>query len=384
MKRKVAVVTGSRSEFGILYCVIKALEECEEINCKVIVTGSHLAPSQGYTINQIHESKIRVDATVPMLIDGDDNESLGYSIAMGIMGLTKEFKNLNPDLILILGDRFEIFSAATAAMALQIPIAHIAGGETDWANCIDGDVRNAITKMAHIHFVSTELYKNRIEKMGEEKWRIFNVGLPSLDNIKENLLNKDELQNSLNIEFKGKIFVCTYLPVGLRVEESINELNELLKGLSEFREDTVIFTLSNADAGGRKINELILKCANEYNHIYCFPSLGKQRYLSMINICDVVVGNSSSGIIETSSFGRATVNVGIRQSGRIHPENVIDVSGNKEEIIAAIQKAIYDEDFKKQICDVKNPFGDGNASEKIVKILKDINIDTNLIEKRLI
>lgn len=384
MKRKIAVITGSRSEFGILHWVIKELENCEDIDSKLIVTGSHLAPSQGYTLNQIYEDGFKVDATVPMLLDGDDDETLGYSISMGIMGLTRELKVLKPDIVVILGDRFEIFSAATAAMALQIPIAHIGGGETDWANCIDGNIRNAITKMAHMHFVSTHMYKERVKSMGEEEWRIFNVGLPSLDNIKENLLSKEELEKSLKIKFKGKIFVCTYLPVGLRVEESIKELNELLSALSKFKEHTIVFTLSNADAGGRKVNEIILKFAEKHKHIKCFPSLGKQRYLSMLNICDVVVGNSSSGIIETPSFKRATVNVGIRQEGRIHPKNVIDVNGNEKEIIEAIQKALYNDGFKNEILNVINPFGNGDASKKIVNILKNIKLDRKLLEKKLV
>ncbi|APC82491.1 UDP-N-acetylglucosamine 2-epimerase [Clostridium botulinum] len=384
MKRKIAVVTGSRSEFGILYWVIKELEKCKDIECQLIVTGSHLAPSQGYTINQIYNCGFEVNGTVPMLLDGDSDESIGYSIGIGIMGMTKELKRLNPDIVLILGDRFEIFSVATAAMALQIPIAHIGGGETDWANCIDGNIRNAITKMANIHFVSTQQYVDRIIKMGEESWRVFQTGMPSLDNIKDDLLSKDELEENLDVKFEGNIFLVTYLPVGLRIEESIEELKKLLKALGEFNKDTIIFTLSNADAGGRKVNQYIKEFCKNNNNAHYFPSLGKKRYLSMLNTCNIVIGNSSSGIIETPSFKKATINVGIRQNGRIHPNNVIDVIGDKHEIIKAINRALYDEGFKIELENVKNPFGDGNASKRIVKILKNIEINKSLIEKKLV
>ncbi|MHB8033469.1 UDP-N-acetylglucosamine 2-epimerase (hydrolyzing) [Clostridium botulinum] len=384
MKRKIAVVTGSRSEFGILYWVIKELEKCKDIECQLIVTGSHLAPSQGYTINQIYNCGFEVNGTVPMLLDGDSDESIGYSIGIGIMGMTKELKRLNPDIVLILGDRFEIFSVATAAMALQIPIAHIGGGETDWANCIDGNIRNAITKMANIHFVSTQQYVDRIIKMGEESWRVFQTGMPSLDNIKDDLLSKDELEENLDVKFEGNIFLVTYLPVGLRIEESIEELKKLLKALGEFNKDTIIFTLSNADAGGRKVNQYIKEFCKNNNNAHYFPSLGKKRYLSMLNTCNIVIGNSSSGIIETPSFKKATINVGIRQNGRIHPNNVVDVIGDKHEIIKAINRALYDEGFKIELENVKNPFGDGNASKRIVKILKNIEINKSLIEKKLV
>ncbi|KOM96828.1 UDP-N-acetylglucosamine 2-epimerase [Clostridium botulinum] len=384
MKRKIAVVTGSRSEFGILYWVIKEFEKCKDIECQLIVTGSHLAPSQGYTINQIYNCGFEVNGTVPMLLDGDSDESIGYSIGIGIMGMTKELKRLNPDIVLILGDRFEIFSVATAAMALQIPIAHIGGGETDWANCIDGNIRNAITKMANIHFVSTQQYVDRIIKMGEEPWRVFQTGMPSLDNIKDDLLSKDELEENLDVKFEGNIFLVTYLPVGLRIEESIEELKKLLKALGEFNKDTIIFTLSNADAGGRKVNQYIKEFCKNNNNAHYFPSLGKKRYLSMLNTCNIVIGNSSSGIIETPSFKKATINVGIRQNGRIHPNNVIDVIGDKHEIIKAINRALYDEGFKIELENVKNPFGDGNASKRIVKILKNMEINKSLIEKKLV
>lgn len=384
MKRKIAVVTGSRSEFGILYWVIKELENCKDIECQLIVTGSHLAPSQGYTINQIYDCGFKVNGTVPMLLDGDSDETIGYSIGMGVMGMTTELKRLSPDIVLILGDRFEIFSVATAAMALQIPIAHIGGGETDWANCIDGNIRNAITKMASIHFVSTQQYADRIIKMGEEPWRVFKTGMPSLDNIKTDLMSKDELQENLNVNFEGNIFLVTYLPVGLRIEESIEELKELLKALEEFNKDTIIFTLSNADAGGRKVNQYIKEFCKDKNNAHYFPSLGKKRYLSMLNICNIVMGNSSSGIIETPSFKRTTINIGIRQDGRIHPSNVIDVIGDKHEIIKAINTALYDEEFKLRFQNVENPFGDGNASKKIVDVLKSIEINKNLVEKKLV
>lgn len=383
-KIKVAVITGSRSEFGILYWLIKELEGRSEFECQLIVTGSHLAKSQGDTIVEIEKAGFPIAAKIPILLDGDSNTHIGYSMGFAVIGMTRELERLAPDIVLILGDRFEIFSAAMAAMAMNIPIGHIAGGETDWANCMDGNIRNAITKMAHIHFVSTSLYGDRIKDMGEESKRIYNVGLPSLDHIKENLMTRQQLEESMKVIFREKIFLVTYLPVGLREDESVKELKALLKALLDYREATVIFTLANADAGGRKVNEIIIEFADQYDNIYVFQSLGKRRYLSMLNICDVVIGNSSSGVIEAPSFQKGTVNIGIRQAGRIHQDSVINAASNIKDISTSIHKVLFDKNFKEKLSNLNNIFGDGTSSKQIADILEHIDYsDRNFIEKRL-
>lgn len=382
-RKKIAIITGSRSEFGILYWVIKEIEKSKLLDCSLIVTGSHLAASHGMTINEIEAAGFNITSKVPMLLDGDSPEYNGYSMGVAIMGLTKEIEKINPDIVLLLGDRFEIFAAATASMIMQIPIAHIAGGETDIANCPDGNIRNAITKLAHIHFVSTELYADRIRSMGEEEKRIFNVGLPSLDHIKDDLMSREELESSLQIKFKDKIMVGTYLPVVLRENESIIELKAIMESLKEFNDITIIFTLANADAGGRKINNIIKEYEKENDNLFVFQSLGKRRYLSLLNQAKAVIGNSSSGIIEAASFKLPVINVGVRQDGRIHQPNIINVKGNEIEIRNAINKALWDLDFRNQLKDIVNVFGDGTSSKKIVKVLENVELTQEFLEKRL-
>lgn len=383
IRKKIAIITGSRSEFGILYWVIKEIENSKLLDCLLIVTGSHLATSQGMTINEIEAAGFNITAKVPMLLDGDSSEYNGYSMGVAIIGLTKELQKINPDMVLLLGDRFEIFAAATASMIMQIPIAHIAGGETDIANCPDGNIRNAITKLAHLHFVSTELYADRIRSMGEEEKRIFNVGLPSLDHIKDNLMTREELENSLQIKFKDKIMVGTYLPVVLRENESMIEIKAIMESLKEINDITIIFTLANADAGGRKINTIIKEYEKEIDNLFVFQSLGKRRYLSLLNQVNAVIGNSSSGIIEAASFKLPVINVGVRQDGRIHQSNIINVKGNETEIRKAINRALYDLDFRNQLKDITNVFGDGKSSKKIVKVLEDVELTQEFLEKRL-
>lgn len=383
MVKKIAILTGSRSEYGILYWVIKKMTEHPEVECQLMVTGSHLATSQGYTVNQIMEDGFDIAARIPMLLDGDDDYSTACSMGLGIINISKELQKLKPDILVLMGDRFEVFAAATAAMAMQVPIAHIGGGETDLANCLDGNIRNALTKMSHIHFVSAEMYADRLKAMGEEPWRIHNVGLPSLDHIDENLMTGKELEQSLGIKLKRPVFLATYLPVVLREEETKKEISALLEALSHYKNATVIFTLSNADAGGRYINEQIKEFQKRHENVLAVPSLGKQRYLSLMSMCDVVLGNSSSGIIEAPSFHCPVVNIGDRQAGRIYSGNVINVPGNAKGIKDAINKALFDEKFKESLKKIKNPFGQGDASDKIIETLLKVRLDRAFLEKKL-
>jgi len=383
VKRKIAVVTGSRAEFGILLPVIRELQCRASIDVQLIATGSHLAASKGQTINEIKSFGLDVAGTVPMFLDGDDYEAIGSSVGLGVLGFTRELSRLAPDIVLLLGDRYEIFAVATAAMCLNIPIAHIAGGESDFATCADGNIRNAITKLAHIHFVSTALYAARVRGMGEESWRIYNAGLPSIDGIKSDLITKEALAENLGICLCPRCFLVTYNVVGLRIAESLAELDAMLAALDEYAADTsIVITLSNADAAGREIDARIRAFAEPRRNVHVFQSLGKRRYLSMLNVCDAVIGNSSSGIIEAPSFSVGTVNIGARQDGRMHPPSVVNTGGDKDEIVSGIQ-TVLSAAFRASLQGHINPFGDGHANELIADVLENIAIDGKLIEKRL-
>jgi len=381
--RHITVVTGSRSDFGILYPVIKALQALHGVSCRLAVTGGHLAASQGRTIGEIMSLGLAADAAVPMCMDGDDNRQIAASMGMGVIGFAEEFERSRPGIVLILGDRYEIFAAAAAAAAMNVPIAHIGGGETDWATNMDGNIRNAITKMAHIHFVCAERYKQRVLNMLEEPWRVFLTGSPSLDGIKENLMTRQALEENLGFAFSGEILLITYLIVGLREKESLAELDELLAALSTFKSAALVFTSSNADPAGRHINSRIAAFCEGHANAKFVGSLGRQRYLSMLNLCDAVVGNSSSGIIEAPSFQVGTVNVGIRQAGRIRAASIIDVPGERNAIISGVQKALYDENFRDGLKKTANPFGGGNSAAQIARILRDIPTGQKLMEKKL-
>ncbi len=382
-KRTIAVVTGARADYGVLYEPIRAIEAHPDLACQLVVTGSHLAPSQGRTMDQVVADGVPIAAQVEMLLDDDSDAGTGISIGLGVMGLTREFRRLQPDIVLLLGDRFEALAAAIAAMSLRIPVAHIAGGETDWANCLDGNIRNAITKIASLHFVSHETYAKRVAAMGEEPWRISTVGLPSLDNITDDLLSREELEEDLGITIAQPLILATYLPVVLRPEESHAELGALIEAVESFPEATVVFTEANADAGGHAINNRLRAWTESRANAHLFPALGRRRYLSAMAIADALLGNTSSGIIEAPSFGVPVVNVGIRQAGRIHPDNVLDVPGTRDAIAAALSKALHDDASKQRARATSNPFGDGGASERICEVLATVSLDEALLEKRI-
>jgi len=383
-KRKIAVVTGSRAEFGILYYVIKELLARKSVELQLIVTGSHLATSQGHTVDEIESHRFPIAGRIPMFLDGDNYEQIGCSVGLGVIGFSREFARLKPDIVLLLGDRYEIFAVATAAMSLNIPIAHIAGGESDSSTCADGNIRNAITKLAHLHFVSTALYADRIRHMGEEPWRIHTVGLPSLDNLRELVMPKNALANSLGLQFQKRIFLVTYNVVGLRIQESLAELDNMLGALSSFTSDTtIVITLSNADAAGREINKRLNAFASTRPNVHVCQSLGKQRYLSMLSVCDVVIGNSSSGIIEAPSFAVGTVNIGARQDGRFFPPSVVSTTGERADILRGI-KTVLSDSFRKSIRTLVNPFGDGTSSRQIADVLERVELNAHFVEKKLV
>ncbi len=382
MKRKIVVVTGSRAEYGLLYWIIKGIQEDQCVELQLIVTGMHLSPVFGMTVKEIENDEFPIAARVDMELISDTEESIARSMGIGIVKFSDVYSRLHPDIIVVLGDRFEIFSAVSAALPFRIPVAHIHGGEST-EGAMDEVIRHAITKMSHIHFVSTERYRQRIIQMGENSEHVFCFGAPGLDSMKKiKLLAKDELMKNLDITDSLPIGLVTYHPVTLEKNAASQQMDELLRALGEIEDMFWIFTLPNADMEGLTI----MKKIKEF--VWCYPknskvfaSLGRLRYLSLLAYVAVMVGNSSSGIIEAASFKLPVVNIGDRQKGRIHAENVIDIlQCTTSEIRAGIHEACS-EKFVRSLENLENPYGNGQTSEQIVHTLKHISLGEDLIKK---
>lgn len=380
--RKILVVTGTRSEYGLLYNTMREIQKSEKLELQLIVTGNHLVSDFGGTIKEIKKDGFNIDEEIDMIINSDRKSALVKSMGIEIIQMAQSFDRLKPDLLLILGDRYETFMAATCAMMMNVSIAHMNGGEST-EGAIDEQIRHAITKMAHIHFPGAEYYKERIIKMGEEAWRVFNVGQAGVENIKRiELYSKEAIEEELNILDKKRLFMITYHPVTLEIENVEMQVDNLLEALKEF-DGNYVFTYPNADFGSKVIIDKINKFADENKNAYIFSSLGQKRYLSLLKYADVMVGNSSSGIIESQVFKLPVVNIGNRQKGRLRTQNIIDTGYSKAEILEGIKRALQDEQFKNQLDNIDNIYGDGNTSTKIIKVLETINIDKKLLEKKM-
>jgi GDP/UDP-N,N'-diacetylbacillosamine 2-epimerase (hydrolysing) len=380
--RKIAIVTGTRAEYGLLYCIIKHIHEDPQLELQLIVTGMHLMPEFGSTLREIEKDGVPIAKKVDIKLSGDSEEDIATSMGRGLMGFAKAYSQLKPDILVVLGDRFEIFSAVAAAVPFRIPIAHIHGGEST-EGAMDELIRHAITKMSHIHFTSTATYRKRVVQMGERPANVFYVGAPGLDYIsKDELITKTELFRSLAIPGGIKAGIVTYHPVTLEDDSVKYQIRELLKALSHFKDIYWIITLPNADTGRRTIVKEIKDFVHERPKIAkCVVSLGQSRYLSLMKHADLMVGNSSSGLIEAPSFKLPVVNIGDRQTGRVRVGNVIDVPDCKASAIQkAIQKAVSPL-FKRSLAKLKNPYWRNGASAAIVSKLKTICLDTRLIKK---
>lgn len=380
--RKILVVTGTRAEYGLLYWTMERINEDNELKLQLIVTGNHLVSEYGYTVETIKKDGFKIDEEIDMMINSNKKSGIAKSMGLELIQMAQAFDKLKPDLMLILGDRYEIFIAATCAMIMNIPIAHMNGGEST-EGAIDEQMRHAITKMAHIHFPGAEYYKERIIKIGEEPWRVFNVGQAGIENIKRlKLLNKKQLEEELNINLDKKIFIITYHPVTLDVENIGQQVDNLLKAVSRF-DALYIFTYPNADFGSEIIINKIKKFVKENSNANIFYNLGQKRYLSLLKYADVMIGNSSSGIIEAPIFKLPVVNIGDRQKGRLKNKNVIDTTYSESEIYSGIYKALYDKKFRDNLEYMENVYGDGTTSKQVVHILKSIDINKKLISKKL-
>ena len=370
-KVKVGVVTGSRADYGLLYPLIKLLRDEPQFDLCLIVTGQHLSYEFGYTIDEVKNDGFKVDKLVETLLSSDSCVGVTKSTGLGLIGFADAYSDLKPDLVIILGDRYESFAAAIAAYFAKIPIVHLHGGELT-EGLIDDAIRPSITKMSFFHCVSTEAYRKRVIQLGEHPERVFTCGALGIDNIlNETLLGKSELESELGITFGHRNILVTYHPVTLENNTSEQQFASILEVLSSFDIDRFFFTKPNADI----YSNVIIKMIDDYvkmnsGRAFSFESLGRKRYLSMLKYVNCVMGNSSSGIIEVPSFGIPSIDVGDRQKGRIAAESVIRCGTDDSSIYHAIEKALS-RDFAVHCKSVKNPYGDGHAAERILKILAD-------------
>ncbi|MEW6679861.1 MAG: UDP-N-acetylglucosamine 2-epimerase [bacterium] len=380
MKRKVCVVTGTRADYGILFPVLKAINTSENLELLIVATCMHLMQEFGYTINEIERDGFKIFEKIDISYSKDTGEAMAYSLGKALSAFSKVFSRLRPDIVVVLGDRGEMLAAVVASDYLNIPIAHIHGGEV--SGHVDGLLRHAITKLAHIHFPATQKAKERIIKLGEEPWRIFCVGAPALDRIlNEKLPDKKILTSEYRIQDNLPLVLLIQHPVIGEYKEAGKQIKLTLEALKEFKLQTIVI-YPNADAGGRKMILVIERY--EKNHLVkSFKSISHRDYLGLMRIASFLIGNSSSGIIEAPSFKIPVINIGVRQNGRERSTNVIDVPHDKDAIVKAIKKALYDKKFLAQVKRCKNPYGDGHASEQIVKVLSTIKLDKKLLQKQI-
>jgi len=382
LKRKICVVTGSRSEYGLLYNIIKQIEAAPKLKLLLVACGTHLSPEFGYTINEIKKDGFKVAERIDTLLSSDSTVGITKSIGLGIVGFADCFKRLKPDILLVLGDRFEIFAAVTAAMAMNFPIVHISGGDIT-EGVIDEQIRHAITKMSHIHFVSLPAHAHRLRRMGEEPWRIHTVGEPCIDRIKSlKKMPREELEKTLGTSFSHPAILVTFHPVTLQPKETAIQLKNLLSALDKLKAK-IIFTYPNADSGGRMIISGIKGFIKLHPNAAAFESVGTYLYLNLISRVDVIVGNSSSALVEAPSFKLPAVNIGERQKGRFKPQNVISASGKAASIKKAIQKALSPQ-FRKRLAKMTNPYDKGGVAKEIVNVLSGLELGQKILNKKFI
>lgn len=369
--KKVCVFTGSRAEYGLLFPLLKRMKNNEEFDLKLIVSGMHLSPEFGLTYKQILNDGFNIDEKTETLLSSDSDEGVCKTMGLTILSLTDSLKNIKPDLLVLLGDRYETFATAVTAYTMKIPIAHIHGGEST-EGAFDEAYRHSITKMSYFHFTSTEEYKNRVMQLGESPERVFNVGAIGIDNINElQLMTKEELEKELGFNLKEKKnVIVTFHPTTLESGTSHENTMQLLQALDQTDDINILFTKSNSDSQGRRINVLLDEFVkNNPEKSKLIDSLGQRRYLSCLKHFDCVIGNSSSGIIEAPFFKTPTVNIGNRQRGRVKSESVIDCETDTISIKKAIEKALS-KNFKATLNNMDSIYGDGHASEKILEILE--------------
>ena len=379
-KRKICVVTGTRAEYGLLRWLMDGINKSTTLDLQIVATGMHLSPEFGLTYQEIENDGFKIDRKIEMLVSADSANGIVKSMGLGMIGLTDTFTELKPDLIVVLGDRYEIFTAVATAMIFRTPVAHLHGGEAT-EGLIDESIRHSITKMSHLHFVAAEEYKKRVIQLGEQPDNVFLVGGLGIDNIvKLNLLERKDFEKSIDFKLGIKNLLITFHPVTLEKNTSEKQMNEILMALKELKNTHLIFTMPNADTDGRIIFKMIEDFVSNHPYAKSFTSLGQLRYLSCIKHVDGVIGNSSSGLAEVPTFKKGTINIGDRQRGRIKAESVIDCKPTTKSISDAIKK-LYSLELQQKLKTVKNPYGFGGASDAIVKTLENISLKTILKKK---
>ncbi|OAN13548.1 UDP-N-acetyl glucosamine 2-epimerase [Photobacterium jeanii] len=373
--RKIAVFTGTRAEYGLLYWLMKDIQAADDLNLQLLVSGAHFSPEFGFTYQQIEQDGFVIDEKVETLLSSDSAAGVAKSIGLGVIGFTDALSRMASDALVILGDRFEALAAAQTAMILRIPVIHLHGGEIS-EGAYDDAIRHAISKLSLYHCTSMEAYRQRVIQLGEAPERVFNVGAVGLDHLQRSqLLSLPELSESLSFPLNQPYLLVTYHPVTLAQEPAVETFQALLAALDSYPEHQVILTYPNADDGGRQIIPLLeAYAASQPERVSSIPSLGQQRYLSAVKHAAAVIGNSSSGIIEVPSFDVGTVDIGARQQGRIAATSVIHCEPNQNAITQAIDAAIS-QDYKQNDEKVQNPYGQGNASGQIVQLLQTLPLN---------
>ena len=378
-KRNICVVTGSRADYGLLYWLMKDIQADRECQLQIIATGMHLSPEFGLTYRVIEEDGFTIAARIEMLLSSDSPAGTAKSVGLGVIGFADAFARLGPDWVVLLGDRYETFAAAQAALLARIPIAHIAGGDTTEGS-YDEALRHSITKMASMHFVTNEKAERRVRQLGENPRHVFNTGSPGIDYIRRlKLLDRKALARKLGFAFRKRNLLVTFHPATLEAQLPETQFNELLAALESLPGDHtgLVFTKPNADTGGRILIGMIDDFVATHANARAYTSLGQKLYLSLMSQVDAVVGNSSSGIYEAPSFGRPTVNIGDRQKGRLQADSVINCAPARSEITAALRKALH-----RDCSGTRNPYGDGDTSLRILRELKRITDPRALVKKR--
>lgn len=378
--RKVCVITGTRANYGRLKTVMDSIINHPNLELKLIVTGMHLVQEFGYTVKEIENDGYNIDARVDMHLSNDNGAGMCKSLGIALIGLTQAIEAINPDIILILGDRDEDLAGAIIGAHMNIPVAHIHGGEV--TGTIDESIRHATTKFSHIHFAATEDSRERLLKLGEINENIFNVGSPGLDSIlNREYSDKREVFKKFNLDSNKKLIIVAQHPVTTQRELAKEQMEATMEAIKELEEQTVLI-YPNSDAGSKDMIAVINKY-EELDFLYTYRNINFEDYLSLLKYADVMVGNSSSGIMEAPSYKLPVINLGIRQNGRLQAENILNVTHNKELIRSSIEKALYDEEFRKIVENCINPYGDGKTGERIANILSEIDIDSELTQKKI-
>jgi UDP-hydrolysing UDP-N-acetyl-D-glucosamine 2-epimerase len=381
MKREIAVVTTSRADYSHLYWPLRELSSRPSINLRLIVLGPHLSPAFGNTVAEIEKDGFTIDERVECLLSSDTDVGMAKTIGIATLGLADTLGRLRPDILLLIADRYEMLSPASAALALRIPIAHIEGGEVT-EGAIDDAVRNALTKMSHVHFTTTESARLRVLAMGEEAWRVHRVGSPSLDHLRRaELITREALESELGLNLHQSTIIVTYHPVTM-ARETTSDADAVFTALAHLQQQ-IVFCYPNADAGSHAIIERVKAFCHQHQNARLFVNLGHLKYWSLLAIVDLFVGNSSSGIMETPSLALPSVNIGVRQKGRERARNVLDAEPTIESILENVRRGL-EPTFRNSLAGMVNPYGEGKASERIADILSQVPLGEKLLIKRAV